>query len=218
MKRFITYTAVFFIGLSAQQVSAQRGWNVSINANPHFSWMLNKDDNQSEDFDRRSTINTAFGVGVGYNFSHRAGLGLGVLYSLQGQKYKLEDEQLNQRMNYFKLPLTFNYVFNPRSKVALVGKVGPQLSILAASRVKDADGKTVIDNSKEYFKDVTFGGAAGLSTQFNLGKQWFLTTGLRYDFDFTNAEDEKHPDFTQGRKKTHNMTAGLEIGLKYSFH
>ena len=218
MKKIIFYTSVLFIGFSSLQVSAQKGWNVSINANPQFSWMLNKDDTQSEDFDRRSTINTAFGVGVGYNFSQRAGLELGVLYSLQGQKYKLEDERLNQKMNYIKLPLTFNYVFNPRSKVALVGKVGPQLSILAASKVKDADGKTVLEDSKDYFKDVTFGGAAGLSTQFTLGKQWFLTTGLRYDFDFTNAEDEKHPDFTQGRKKTHNMTAGFEIGLKYSFN
>lgn len=218
MKTFLIYTAVFLAALIGQNASAQKGWSLHAKALPQFSAMQNEEDNDLEEYDRQTTIHEAFGIGAGYNFTRRAGLELGVLYSLQGQKYTLDGEELKQKMNYIKLPLTFNYTFNPNDKVLVIGKLGPQVSILSASKLKDADGKTLIGNTKAFFNDVTFGGVAGISTQFRLGKQWHFTTGLRYDIDFTNAENKNHPDYTTGRKKTQNMTGGVELGLKYTFN
>ena len=218
MKSVYSLAAVLFIFIATQKANGQTGWNISVKATPHVSWMQNEDDNNIQHFDRKTTINTNFGLGVGYNFNKRSGLDLDFLYSLQGQKYKMDGLELNQKMNYIKIPLTYNYVFNPKSKVLLVGKLGPQLSILSESKVQDNKGKTIVANSREYFNDVTFGGVAGIGTQFHLSNNWHLTTGLRYDFDFTNAENKKHPDFTPGRANTHNMTAGIEVGLKYSFN
>lgn len=219
MKKIITYTAVLLLAIVTNDVNAQKGWNVSAKGAPQFSIVYNEDDYKTEDeFDYKKMINVAFGVGVGYNFSSRSGLELGVLYSLQGQKYKEQNTELKQKMNYIKLPLTYNYTFNPLDKVAIIGKLGPQLNILATSKVTDANGKTIVGDTKEFFNDVTFGAVAGIATQFSLNKQWFLTTGLRYDLDFTNAENKNHSDYPAGRKKTYNMTGGIEIGIKYAFN
>ena len=219
MKRIIMYTAVLFMSIAAQDVIAQKGWNVSAKVAPQVSIFYNEDDYKTDnDFEEKKMVNAAFGVGVGYNFTSHSGLELGVLYSLQGQKYKKENIELKQKMNYIKLPLTFNYNFNPRGKITMVGKLGPQLNILASSKITDANGKRISGDIKEMFNDVTLGAVAAVTTQFSLGKQWYLTTGLRYDFDITNAENKNHPDYPVGRKKAYNMTGGLEVGIKYAFN
>ena len=45
--------------------------------------------------------------------------------------------------------------------------------------------------------------------------QLYLTTLVRFDYDFTNAEDDTFSGYTAGRAKTYNSTIGLEVGLKY---
>ena len=48
-----------------------------------------------------------------------------------------------------------------------------------------------------------------------LSKNIYLNTGLRFDYDFTNAEDDSYRGYTAGRAKTYNSSLGLEVGLKY---
>ncbi|MEZ5068107.1 MAG: hypothetical protein R2847_06260 [Bacteroidia bacterium] len=40
---------------------------------------------------------------------------------------------------------------------------------------------------------------------------------MHFDYDITNAENEDYSGFTSGRADTHNMTAGVQVGLKYKF-
>ncbi len=56
---------------------------------------------------------------------------------------------------------------------------------------------------------------AAAGAQFKLQPKVYITTAVRFDYDFTNAEDKDYPGYTAGRSKTYNSTAGLEVGLKY---
>lgn len=213
-------TAVLLLTISistsiAANAQNEKGWQITLKAIPQASWMWNKSDKKIPGFDRKTLVNTGFGIGTGYNFSKRIGLGLDVLYSLQGQKYGEDGLEFSHRINYIKLPLALHYTINPSAKINLIGKVGPQLNILSEAKIKK-DDQVFVKDAKEYLEDITFGGVAGLSVQIPLHRQWFLLTGLRYDLGFTNAENKDHKDSVPLRKKTYNSTAGIEVGLKYN--
>jgi len=212
MKKILFSTA-FVLALAAfNQVSAQKGLSLSVKGIPQFSWLQNSDDNDNNSFSKKSTFNASFGVGAAYNFTNNLGVGLDVLYSLQGQKYNLAGKEYHQKNNYLKLPVMFLYNTDPSKTVSFIGKVGPQLSILTSAKVDDGDGNELLDN-KDAYKSVTFGGVAVAGVQFRLNSALYLTTAARYDYDFTNAEEKDNT--AAGRASTHNMTAGLEVGLKY---
>jgi hypothetical protein len=56
---------------------------------PQSTWLLNQDDSDAgPELDYESTWGFAGGVSASYNFTDYLGVGLDVLYSNQGQKYK----------------------------------------------------------------------------------------------------------------------------------
>jgi hypothetical protein len=79
----------------------------------------------------------------------------------------------------------------------------------------DKDGNKIIANTKDRYKTTTFGGAAVAGVQYKLSTEFLLSTALRFDYDFTNAEDHAYSGYTLGRAKTYNSTLGLEVGLKF---
>jgi hypothetical protein len=214
--------AVIFISLSIMvmmamttNVNAQKGFNLSVKATPELSLLLNKDDNDNSLFDSKATFNTNFGIGAGYNFTDNVGVAIDGLYSMQGQKYELSGNEYNQKVNYIKVPVYFTYNSNPAKVVSFSGKIGPQVSFLSTSKLTDNDGKDVADDTNDHYEKATFGGAAEAGIQIKLQSDLFLTTGVRFDVDFTNAEDKDFTSYPAGRAKTYNMTSGLEVGLKY---
>jgi hypothetical protein len=214
--------AVIFISLSIMvmmamttNVNAQKGFNLSVKATPEFSFLLNKDDNDNSLYDSKATFNTNFGIGAGYNFTDNVGVAIDGLYSMQGQKYELSGNEYNQKVNYIKVPVYFTYNSNPAKVVSFSGKIGPQVSFLSTSKLTDNDGKDVADDTNDHYEKATFGGAAEAGIQIKLQSDLFLTTGVRFDVDFTNAEDKDFTSYPAGRAKTYNMTSGLEVGLKY---
>ena len=214
MKKILLSTIVLVSFAALNSASAQKGFSLSVKGTPQFSWLQNSDDNDNSHYSKKATFNTNFGIGGAYNFTDNLGVGLDVLYSLQGQKYELEGVEYRQKVDYLKLPLMFTYNTNPSRPISFIGKVGPQLSILTSSRLNDKDGHKLAD-TKDAYKDVTFGGVAVAGVQYRLDKALFLTAAARYDYDFTNAENKDYAGRTPGRADTHNMTAGLEVGLKY---
>jgi hypothetical protein len=126
--------------------------------------------------DQKTTFNANFGVGAGFNFTNRLGVGMDALYSLQGQRYKQNGIETNQKVNYVKIPVYFNYVADPSKTVSFTGKIGPQISFLTDSKLADKDGNTLKSNTKDLYKDATFGGMAAAGVQFKLDKKLFLTT------------------------------------------
>jgi hypothetical protein len=214
--------SVIFISLSVMimmamttNVNAQKGFNLSVKATPEFSFLLNKDDNDNSLYVSKATFNTNVGIGAGYNFTDNIGVAIDGLYSMQGQKYELSGNEYNQKVNYIKVPVYFTYNSNPAKVISFSGKIGPQVSFLSTSKLTDNDGKDVVDDTNDHYEKATFGGAAEAGIQIKLQSDLFLTTGVRFDVDFTNAEDKDYTSYPAGRAKTYNMTSGLEVGLKY---
>ena len=90
MKKVYVY-AFAIASLFTTKINAQQGFSVNIKGAPQFSFLQNKDDNNASDYDQRATFNVGFGVGAGYNFTKNIGVGVDALYSLQGQRYTLNN-------------------------------------------------------------------------------------------------------------------------------
>ena len=213
MKKILITSLLIFSMAAAQSLYAQKGLSVSIKGTPQFTWMNNSDDHDNNSYDSKSKFGANFGLGAQYNFTNNMGVGLDVLYSLQGRKYDLAGKDYDQKNEYIKIPVYFSYNTDPAKKVAFVGKLGPQLSILTNSKL-DGNGFEKRD-TKDQYKDITFGAMANAGVQFAVQKNIFLNAGIRFDYDFTNAEDDSFASYPGGRAKTYNSTLGLEVGLKY---
>jgi len=208
MKKAVVAIPVLFSLVLTQSLNAQKGFSVSVKGTPQFSWMNNSDDN-----DNKNKFGANFGVGTQYNFNGNMGIGLDVLYSLQGRKYDSAGKSYDQKNDYIKIPVFLSYNSTPTKKIVFVGKLGPQLSILTSSKL-NKDGLAKKDTRNRY-KDITIGAVANAGLQFSIAKNLYLNTGLRFDYDFTNAEDHDYPGYAAHRPKTYNSTLGLELGLQY---
>lgn len=221
-------TALSFIAalLVSAGAVAQSGLQVGVQGVPQMSWLMNSDDRDNGAFEYLPTINGAFGLTLQYGFTDNFGIGLDGLYSMQGQRYELDGIEYYKRIDYIKIPLMFTYSTSLSSSVMLLGKIGPQAGILIDAKLQDKDGDEVVSNQSAGYMDYDIGGVAMLGAGFNLSEVLILETSLRYDFGFTDAEDKDYhrslndPDaptngVNEGRAVTNNMTAGVNIGLKY---
>jgi hypothetical protein len=215
MKKFLLAASVIAVFTVNKKANAQQGFSVTAKAAPQFTFLQNKDDHDNGNIQHKATVDANFGIGAGYNFTPALGVGMDLLYSMQGQRYKVNGTETNQKVFYVKIPIYFTYNHNPDKPVSFIGKIGPQLSFLTNSRITDGNGHTLNPDTKDHYKDVTFGGMASAGAQFKLDRKLFLTTMGRFDYDFTNAEDDNYSYHPTGRAKTHNMTTGLEVGLKF---
>lgn len=215
MKNVLFVGLVMILFAMNNHANAQQGFSVNVKATPQFSFLQNKDDRDNNSLDQKATFNANFGIGAGYNFTNKFGAGVDVLYSLQGQRYKTYNITTRQKVDYIKVPVYFSYTSNSSKPVSFTGKIGPQLSFLTDSKLTDDNGHTLKSDTKDLYKNVTFGGMAAAGAQFKLNKKLYLTTMARFDYDFTNAEDHGSLYYPGGRANTYNMTTGLEVGLKY---
>ena len=200
-----------------KKANAQQGFSVSVKTTPQFSFLQNKDDRDNSSIEQKATVNANFGIGAGLQLSHLACRCLAWTYCIpcKANVMKLTEYEANRKVDYVKIPVYFTYNRNPDKPVSFIGKIGPQVSVLTNSKLTDNNGHTLKSNTNNFYKDVTFGGMAAGGAQFKLDRRLFLTTMARFDYDFTNAEDHTNPYYPAGRTKTHNMTTGMEVGLKY---
>ena len=97
----------------------------------------------------------------------------------------------------------FTYNSNPAKFISFSGKIGPRWVFYPLTN--------------DRYEKSTFGGAAEAGIQLRMDRNLFLIAGVRFDADFTNAEDKEYASYPAGRAKTYNMTGGLEVGFKYNF-
>lgn len=213
-KRLFGVIAIALLASAGTLKAQDNKWTLSVKGTPQLSWMNNSDDKDLPGFDSKSKFAANFGLGVEYAFTKKIGIGLDALYSLQGRKFDYSGTEFNQKNNYIKIPLYVSYTAPLSKGVSFTGKLGPQLSILTDSKLESGSQET---DTKNQYKDLTFGGMANAGVEFALSKNVFLNTGVRFDYDFTNAEDKDYASYPAGRAKTYNSTLGLEVGLKYRF-
>ncbi len=191
------------------------GFYAGPRAIPQASWMVNKNDMRTPGYRNTTQMGSAFGLLAGYNTRERKGGEIGVLYSSEGKQYRLNGREFTQRLNYIKTSLQFVYTSKP-SALMLVGKLGPQLSILSAAKIDpgSVDGHIVTD-SRDQFENTVLGGVANIGGRYFIDNGLWLDATLRYDVNFSIVENNRYKYYPVGRADTYNMTAGLEIGINY---
>ncbi|MCX7764623.1 MAG: outer membrane beta-barrel protein [Bacteroidia bacterium] len=188
---------------------------------PQNTWLLNQDDSDAgPELDYEVTWGFAGGLSLAYNFSDYVGVGLDVLYSRQGQKYKGVENGTNltatTSLNYLKLPLLLRLGSDPESPVQFSFFVGPQANLLLSYHDKvegvsalgrgnmevsgttmkstyTIGGVTITEEEKlsaSAYKSFTLGAAVGLGVGFKVSDELFLTLHFRGDYAFGDAENK----------------------------
>ena len=215
MKKFLTVALATAILGFGKNVKAQEGFSFSVKVTPQFTFLENRDDNNNSLIQRNATFHTNFGVGAGCNLTENFGVGMDLLYSFQGQRYELDGVVVNQKISYIKIPVYWSINSDPRKDISLIGKMGPQLGILTHSKLTDKNGDDITTNTNFRYKDLTLGGMMNFGVQVRLMSDMYASSAVRFDYDFTNADRDKSGYYPAGRANTHNMTLGLEFGLRY---
>lgn len=197
---------------------AQKGFYIGAQGTQQFSGMYNQDDVDATNFDYKITPGQSFGLSGGYNFNKHMGIAAEAMYSLEGQRFELNNTTFKRKLQYVKIPVLFTYNTNAAKKVMFIAKAGPQLGILTKANMKDGDNNILVDDTKDSYQDLTFGGVLGAGARMSLAKNLYLDAGLRLDASFTNSEVESVNESNITRAKTYNTNAGVEVGIKYFFN
>jgi hypothetical protein len=217
MRKHLIWIFLICSFITADKATAQQGFSFSLKTVPLYSFLHNKTNNNNVKYSQKPTFNTNFGIGGTYNFTKNMGIGADVLYACQGQRYTVNSSwnDYYQKNKYIKVPVYFTYNSDASKRVSFVGKMGPQISFLTQSRLDYYDGSKLSRNTKQKYKSTTFGAMAFAGTQYKLTSNLYFTSGIRFDYDFSNAEERGYTGAV--RTKSHNMTAGAELGFKYFF-
>jgi opacity protein-like surface antigen len=220
MKKSVLFTiAAAMLTISTVNVaSAQKGFYIGVQGQQQLSGMYNSDDADNAKFDYKASPSTAFGLNGGYNFNKHIGVSAEAMYSIEGQRYELNNVEFRKKISYVKVPLLFTYNTNPAAKVMFIAKAGPQIGLLTKANLKNGDGDVLVKDTKDSYETVTFGAAAGAGVRVNLAKHLFLDAGLKFDGNFTNSEVKTVNETNVARAKTYNMNGGIEAGIKYFFN
>jgi opacity protein-like surface antigen len=219
MKKYFICAFLFGSFITANKATAQQGFSFSLKTTPLYSFLRNKTDFSNANYSRKPTLNTNFGIGGTYNFTKNMGIGADVLYACQGQRYTINGtpNDYYQKNKYIKVPLYLSYDSDVSKRISFIGKIGPQISFLSQSALDYENESKLSSNTKEKYKTTTFGAMALAGTQYKLSDNLYFTSGIRFDYDYSNAEDYHYTAAINNRAKSHNMTTGVELGFKYVF-
>lgn len=232
MRKLVLNVVLFTTGIliTFNKVEAQKGLQIGFEANPQVSYLLSADDMDSKLYAGKSAVNGHFGFSGQYGFTEKIGIGLNVLYSFQGDLYEWKGVERLKSLQYLKIPLMFSLNLPINDNVCFVGKIGPQLNILADARLYNEDRKIVENNYTAAFADFDFGGMISTGFAYKFNDHVSVDGAVRFDSGFTDAEDK---DFklnihdpsdlinpspaSSPRGNAYNMTVGLTFGVRYTF-
>jgi len=210
----ITVTTLFTVINNAK---AQKGFYAGAQGVAQLSVMFNESDVDKPGSDYKSKFGTAFGLNAGYNFNNHMGIGTEVNYATIKQRYSDNTVHYTQKFNYLKIPVLFTYNTNPDKKIIFTAKAGPQLGILLRSNISGSSNSALNGSTKDQYKKLTFGAMAGAGVRVRMLDNIYLDAGLHIDGTISNTEDKDYKGYAATRSKTHDLNAGIEVGIKYFF-
>ena len=148
--------------------------------------------------DTKMKVGLVAGAEFGYNLSEQFGLTAGLLYSMQGSKYKDIDDA--QKCDYLNIPIMANYYIIP----GLAIKAGIQPGFLMSAKHDDVD-------IKDFYKSFDLSVPLGLSYEFS-----DFVIDARYNLGVSNIVD-KDLSKAAGDAKAHNSVIMLTVGYKIPF-
>lgn len=217
MKKTVLLSMTVATILSVNTAKAQKGFYAGVQGTSQISIMFNESDIEKPGADYRSKIGTSFGVNGGYNFSRHMGIGTEVTYATIKQRYVDNTVSYSQKFNYLKVPVLFTYNTNPERTLMFTAKAGPQLGILLNSRITGASDPALNGNAKARYEKLTFGAMAGAGVRIRLADKMYFDAGLHVDGTISNTEDKDYKGYVWNRGKSHDLNAGLDVGIKYFF-
>ncbi len=241
---FFTATVIASCALSllSARSFAQKGFDFGLRAEVQSSALMNATDNAAgPELDLAYKAAFAYGIGVGYTFSDHMGVEVDVMPSTQGQSYKGDPTKIDPTvtnvfcydvmalaadknipltgtsytadviMSVIKIPILFRLtgVCTRSSYFTLL--VGPQIDMLSSAKFK-INGSDAGSSTTGYNK-TTFDGVLAPGVAFNVSDNILVTGHFRMDYGFGDIEDKSK--WGNGRAATHNITAGLMVGVSY---
>jgi hypothetical protein len=182
---------------------------------PQSTWLLNQDDSDAgPELDYEVTWSFAGGISASYNFNDYLGVGLDVLYSNQGQKYKGTKSgttyTAKATLNYLKLPLLLRFNSDPNSVVQFNAFLGPQFSFLLSykdrketnpsTEIREVSGKelsittgntpTKEELTAPIYKSFLPGAVLGFGIGIKPTDELLISLHIRADYAFGDAENK----------------------------
>src|SRR4051812_49172020 len=112
MKKMILPIVIFAASaMIINPIKAQQCFQVGAQVTPQMSWLMNRNDVDNPDFTYLSTFRGAVGLTSQFGCTDNIGIGLDVLYSMQGQRFKLSGVERFKQVDYLKVPVTFIYTY-----------------------------------------------------------------------------------------------------------
>ena len=196
MKKLFMIVAMMVATLS---VSAQEAGQMFIKpmAGGTFSTLVGDVD------EVKGKIGLVGGAEFGYNINETFGITAGLLYTMQGCKSKIIDENLN--LDYINVPVLANVYVAP----GLALKAGPQIGFLTRAKLDDVDMKDVCNT-------IDFSIPVGVSYEIS-----DFVIDFRYNIGITsvskNKEIKSEVVEIESDKKTRNSVFMLTVGYKIPF-
>lgn len=181
---------------------------------PQASWIMNKTDASKKGFKSQVKKGIAFGAGIGTNISDKMGVGVDLLYSMEGREYKIDSITYTNSNSYIKLPLLVTYT-KGYDDLRFVAKIGPQLGFLTGSQSKSDKKNDVSVDTKEKYAKIVPGIVLSASALYVISDDFMVDAGLRFDRAILNSENESFAGYSGSRKKAFNQTLGFQISLNY---
>jgi hypothetical protein len=235
MKRGIKYFKVitFLIACSITKANSQQGLQIGIEVTPQMSWIINNNDQTNTQFQYQNTLSGSFGITTQYNFTNTLGAGINVLYSSQGQRYRLNNIERIKKTEYVKVPLLLIYNYSLNNNTNLIGKIGPQYSIMMGAQLIDIEGNEILSNYSEAYQSYDIGFVLITGIGNKITEHIYLDASVRFDYGITDTENKNYKKnindplevpITNGyslginsRSIANNMTGGISIGIRYLF-
>lgn len=209
--------------LFPRSVEAQRGLQLDLFGGGHNSWLLNSDEGENEDLERRFTPGFSAGVDGSYYFTPEVGFGVGTLLSYQGQNYyhalDFEPHRSSRRLLYARVPLTLSYRSELGKQGLFRSSFGPSVGtpLFARHTREGKEEEAPLSNPwiSSYRSMVV-----GFHASLGFGRWWDNTKGalleLHFSHGLTNAEEKGSPLVPNHRQETYNASLGLRFRFFFS--
>ncbi len=223
---------IFMCISSILQAQQPRSWYFGLNMQAQKYWLYNYNDFNNEwllPVAPKALVPNALsgGISFGRGFKKHFAFQADIQYSSQTQKFfysvpnNFPDVDVIIRINYFKMPLMFQYNHLKWAKktAGFYAEVGLQTSIMSNYKqsVNTISGSYIswqaiyepqqvlfeqqspwydmnVFPMENLFKNIQFGSILGFGFKKIINEEYLLQAGFRFDYDFTNTDN-----VTQGK-------------------
>ena len=235
MKSILT---TFFVLTTLMMAQAQKGLHLGANFMAISTNIINQNTwGIGREYDYEFTLNTSYGLDVGYAFSDQFGIYSGYWFTTLGQdysdNYQGSDWERSLKLKYNFIPVMFKFT-STKAKVNFLGGAGILIGTLkSAEQEWLQDGQPYVDDiynpiAEENFnpgeEDVTERfNKSELMLNFDLGGRILLGNNLRMDLTLNmgyglgdiNAEDWQLDNPDGDYELSRNAFGGIKLGLVY---